>query len=214
MVFRAHEAASSGRGGREAVSGSVCSPLLPIQDVVQNKIRDRSTKPDNSDDDKKLVLQNVHSLNYIFTHGFDARSKKLECYTCHDQKTYCNDCHAGNANGIRSKPAWHNSPGYTTFGRGSGGGIHAQYAKREIETCASCHDTQGTDPVCTLCHMDNDGIKGTDPKTHDKDFGSNSGHGIWHTDDGAICLNCHTDIGAKTKKAGVGFCGYCHSSRR
>lgn len=189
------------------------SPLLSIKDGTSNKITDRSTKVENSDDSKKMILQNVHSLNYIFTHGFDARSKKTECYTCHDQQKFCNDCHSGNNDGVRTKPKWHTVAGFTTIGRGSGGGTHAQYAKREIETCANCHDTQGSDPVCTLCHVDPDGIKGTNPKTHDRDFSQAGSSGIWHNDDGAVCFNCHTDVGARTRKSGVGFCGYCHGKK-
>jgi len=184
-----------------------------MNDAAANKTSDKSSKVENSDDSKKMVLQNVHSLNYIFTHGFEARTKKSDCYTCHDQQTFCNDCHSGNTGGIRTKPKWHTFGGFTTIGRGSGGGRHAQYAKREIETCANCHDTQGNDPVCTLCHVDNDGIKGTNPKTHDKDFSKAGEDGIWHHDDGAVCFNCHVDIGAKTRKSGVGFCGYCHGKK-
>jgi hypothetical protein len=189
------------------------SPLLALKDVIANKSSDLSTKPENSDDSKKMVLQNVHSLNYILTHGFDARSKKTECYTCHDEQRFCNDCHSGKEEGVRVKPKWHTSAGFTTIGRGSSGGVHAVYAKREIETCAGCHDTQGNDPICTMCHVDPDGIKGTNPKTHDSNFGSSAGHGIWHEDDGAICFNCHIDVSAKTRKVGYGFCGYCHGKK-
>lgn len=189
------------------------SPLLPVKDMMANKISDRAVNPDNVDDTKSLMVQKVHSLNYILTHGFDARTKKTECYTCHDAQTFCNDCHSGNNDGIRKKPKWHTVAGFTTLGRGSGGGLHAQYAKREIETCMSCHDTQGNDPVCTICHIDPDGIKGTNPKTHDKDFSKAGYDGLWHHDDGAVCFNCHVDVSAKTKKSGFGFCGYCHGKK-
>lgn len=189
------------------------SPLLAIKDAASNKISDRSTKIGVGADAKNLTLQNVHSLNYLFTHGFEARTKKTECYTCHDQQTFCNDCHSGAGDGFRRKPVWHTPVGFTTIGRGTGGGTHAIYAKREIETCASCHDTQGGDPVCIMCHIDPDGIKGTNPKTHDKDFSKAGEDGIWHHDDGAVCFNCHVDVSARTKKTGYGFCGYCHGRK-
>jgi len=189
------------------------SPLLAMKDVASNKMSDRSTKIGNSADSKNLTLQSVHSLNYVFTHGFDARTKKTECYTCHNQQTFCNDCHSGDADGIRKKPKWHTTAGFTTIGRNSGGGTHAGYAKREIETCAGCHDTQGSDPVCTMCHVDPDGIKGTNPKTHDKDFSKAGEAGLWHHDDGAVCFNCHVDVSTRTKRSGSGFCGYCHGKK-
>ena len=185
------------------------SSLLAVNDIFSDKSSEKSPKVENGVGSKQLITQNVHSLNYIFTHGFEARAKETGCYNCHDKTTFCNDCHRGNINNFRTKPKWHVSNGFTTLYRGSGGGLHATYAKREIETCVSCHDIQGTDPICTMCHVDNDGIKGTNPKTHPKDYGSNY-YGNWHNDDGSICFNCHTDIAAKTKRKGVGFCGYCH----
>ena len=185
------------------------SSLLAINDIFADKSTEKSPKTETGIGSKQLSIQNVHSLNYVFTHGFEARTKEIGCYNCHDKTTFCNDCHSGNLNNFRTKPKWHVPNGFTTISRGSGGGLHAIYAKREIETCVSCHDIQGTDPICTMCHIDNDGIKGTNPKTHPKDYGSNY-YGNWHDDKGSICFNCHTDIAAKTMRKGVGFCGYCH----
>jgi hypothetical protein len=189
------------------------SRLLPLKDFISNATSEKNPKPENLDNTNKMILQNVHSLNYIMTHGFDARTKKIECFTCHDQQNFCNECHSGNNNGIRRKPKWHTASGFTTIGRGTGGGLHAQYAKRDIETCMSCHDTQGGDPVCLMCHMDVDGVKGTDPKTHTQSY-QRDVNGIWMTDANAVCFNCHVDIGARTRKAGQGFCGYCHGGKR
>ena len=61
-----------------------------------------------------------------------------------------------------------------------------------------------------MCHMDNDGIKGTNPKTHMSGFMNNE-EGDWHGDFGAVCYNCHTDAGALSQIKGQGFCGYCHN---
>ena len=91
----------------------------------------------------------------------------------------------------------------------SGGGVHADIARRDLESCAACHDTQGADPNCIMCHTDNDGIKGTNPKTHAIGFMNNE-QGDWHGDFGAVCYNCHTDGGALSQTFGQGFCGYCH----
>jgi hypothetical protein len=190
------------------------TPLLPGKDLVSNATGDKSANAENFDGSKKMVLQNMHSLNYIMTHAFEAKSKSTECYTCHNQQTFCNECHSGaSENAINRKPKWHTPTGFTTIGRGTGGGTHALYAKREIETCMICHDAQGGDPVCTMCHIDVDGVKGTDPKTHANNF-MHEINGSWMTDDGAVCFNCHVDIGAKRKISGQGFCGYCHGKKR
>ena len=105
-------------------------------------------------------------------------------------------------------PSSHLSPDFKTFGVGSGGGDHAILARRDIEQCVSCHDVQGTDATCIVCHLDSDGIKGTNPKTHAADFNKDE-HGDWHDNQGSICYNCHTSQ-SPSSPAGIGFCGYCH----
>ncbi len=161
---------------------------------------------------KKLIIQRVHSLNYRFTHSIDAKGRESNCYTCHDERTFCVNCHNSEANGDRIKPVWHDGGDFVTFGVGSGGGRHAEYARKDIESCASCHDVQGADPTCIMCHNDPDGIKGNDPKTHSA-FYMHDVDGSWHTDPGAVCYTCHTDPNAHPGgRPGVGFCGYCHGS--
>ena len=159
-----------------------------------------------------MRLEKVHDLNFRFTHGIAAAGKTSNCQTCHNQQTFCATCHAagGNVNQLKFKPATHMQAGFVTIGVGSGGGMHATFAKRDIESCASCHDTEGADPVCITCHMDPDGIKGNDPKSHARGFmmGEN---GSWHSDPGSPCYTCHTDANARIDGArGRGFCGYCH----
>jgi len=109
-------------------------------------------------------------------------------------------------------PASHKAPNFVTIGVGTGGGGHATLARRDIERCAGCHDVQGADANCILCHVDNDGIKGTNPKTHIRGFMKSSGDGDWHNDLGSVCYSCHTDANAKPNgKKGIGFCSYCHN---
>jgi hypothetical protein len=103
-----------------------------------------------------LVKPRVHDLNFVFTHALDLRSKQSDCYSCHNQQTFCTDCHTRNQDaGFASPiPLSHRAPDFIRFGVGSGGGQHAVLARREMESCASCHDVEGRDPVCVLCHMD------------------------------------------------------------
>jgi hypothetical protein len=160
----------------------------------------------------QLKVQMVHGLNYRFTHGLDAKAKAAECQTCHSAQEFCVQCHAagGNVSQGSFKPSWHFGPDFTRLGVGSGGGRHAELARRDIENCMTCHDLQGDDPTCILCHSDADGIRGTNPKTHPSGFHSGE-HGSWHSDPGATCYSCHTDMNAHPGgRKGMGFCGYCH----
>ncbi len=163
----------------------------------------------------RTALQNlttVHDMNYLYTHGLDAGHKGFECKTCHDPVEFCASCHQDGGNTVTGiAPYSHRKGNFTTFGVNSGGGLHAELARKDIESCQNCHDVEGADPVCIKCHFDNDGIKGTNPRTHEFGFLSDE-KGIWHDTPGAICYHCHTDPNAKPDgKRGIGFCGYCHS---
>jgi len=159
-----------------------------------------------------MALTKVHDLNFRFTHGIAAKAKIMDCATCHSSREFCSTCHAagGHVNQLKFKPDSHRQPLFKTIGVGSGGGLHAQLARRDIETCAACHDAQGADPTCVTCHTDADGIKGTDAKTHARGF-MRSVSGEWHSDPGASCYICHSDANARPQGIkGIGFCSYCH----
>jgi len=161
-------------------------------------------------------LQNLtiaHELNYKFTHGLDANQKSFECKTCHDPVQFCASCHQNGGNLITGiAPVSHQQPNFTTMGVNSGGGLHSELAQKDIESCQSCHDVEGSDPTCIKCHFDNDGVKGTNPKTHTSGF-LNDEKGLWHVTQGANCYSCHNDPNARPNGIpGVGFCGYCHGN--
>lgn len=124
---------------------------------------DRSTDPrpklSTTDRPDRLLLQSVHELNYRFTHGIDARSKAMDCSSCHETQSFCVQCHEAGGNVTQGvfRPSYHDQPGFTTIGRGSGGGLHAVEARRDMESCISCHDVEGRDPTCFTCHTE-DGI--------------------------------------------------------
>ncbi|MCL5029634.1 MAG: cytochrome c3 family protein [Bacteroidetes bacterium] len=162
---------------------------------------------------KQQQITRVHNLNYVYTHGIDAQSHSAECQSCHQEETFCTNCHhakEGDYSQGGIAPASHLKSTFMVIGVGSGGGDHAALARRNIESCAACHDTQGGDPTCIKCHIDPDGIQGTNPKTHPSNFMKDV-HGDWHDSQGSICFNCHTGS-SPSSPAGVGFCGYCHGS--
>lgn len=158
-------------------------------------------------------LTTRHVLNYRFIHGLDANQKGFECKTCHDPVEFCSSCHQNNGSIVTGiLPNSHQQQNFTSFGVGSGGGLHAELAKKDIESCQSCHDPEGSDPTCVKCHFDNDGVIGTNPKTHDYGFLKDE-KGIWHQTRGANCYVCHTDPNSKPDGIpGTGFCGYCHGN--
>ncbi len=113
------------------------------------------------DQPAQTTVQRVHDLNYRLTHGIDARSRQSDCATCHNTQEFCVECHqaGGNINQFKFKPASHTLPGWTTLGKGSGGGLHAQEAQRDMESCVGCHDVPGQDPVCLTCHNANGQVR-------------------------------------------------------
>lgn len=187
--------------------------LTGTQESGKDLMSPRSPRLTAIDRGQGMLLAKVHDLNFRFTHGLAAQQKKQECQSCHKEQIFCAACHAagGNVNQVSFKPLSHASQTWKTIGPGSGGGDHAQFARRDIESCASCHDVQGGDPTCLTCHTDSDGLKGTDPKTHTRGFMSDV-NGEWHSDPGSSCFMCHNDANARpggTK--GQKFCGYCHN---
>jgi c(7)-type cytochrome triheme protein len=163
---------------------------------------------------KRQQITRVHELNYRFIHGIDAKGKTSECQSCHQVETFCGSCHQSKERDFALGgilPTSHLKPNFATIGVGTGGGEHSTLARRDIESCISCHDVQGADPTCITCHLDSDGIKGTNPKTHPAGFMKGE-EGDWHTDQGSVCYNCHTSASLNSI-AGIGFCGYCHGSK-
>lgn len=160
---------------------------------------------------KQQAILRVHELNYRFTHGMDSKGKTAECQSCHQVDTFCAECHQVDGGDFALSgivPASHLKPTFKTIGVGTGGGDHAVLARRDIERCMSCHDVNGADPTCITCHLDSDGVKGTNPKTHARNFMRDE-EGDWHSDYSSICYNCHTSASPGSNKT-QGFCNYCH----
>jgi hypothetical protein len=101
-----------------------------------------------------LRLQAAHDLNYRYNHAIDAKSRASDCASCHEARSFCVECHRseGLLNAGVVKPQSHFEAGWVTIGSGSGGGRHAETGRRDIESCVSCHDVEGKDPSCMLCH--------------------------------------------------------------
>ena len=120
--------------------------------------RDNATRTDRGDLQK---LTTAHNLNYLYTHGLDANQKSFECNTCHSPVEFCSSCHQNGGNTVTGiAPQSHSQADFVIYGMNTGGGLHSQLARRDIESCQSCHDAQGQDPVCAQCHLNPNIING------------------------------------------------------
>jgi hypothetical protein len=106
------------------------------------------------DDERQLTVQKAHPLGYAYTHGFDARAKSTRCETCHEQESFCAPCHENgyDATGTRIVPQSHQLAGFALVGGGKAQNRHGKLAVMDIESCVTCHNVEGGDPVCAACH--------------------------------------------------------------
>lgn len=96
---------------------------------------------------ERVERQFIHRGEFLGRHPVEARADQALCRRCHGQ-TFCDDCHTANA--LTSTAASPRSPhpaGYAV----AGSGAHGADARRDIASCASCHD-QGARSVCVTCH--------------------------------------------------------------
>ncbi len=140
------------------------------------------------------LQQTSHSINYEFEHPLDAKGKERDCMACHDENRFCAPCHLEN----RVMPPDHSRADWPQH-------AHAVAVKKDMEACLACHQVDNS--TCLRCHMDRDGVLGTDPKYHPPDLGRDD-RGPWHDDPGELCFDCHVYT------PGQGFCTYCHGPGR
>jgi len=88
----------------------------------------------------------VHPLNFANNHSLSAKGNKDNCYTCHEELSFCVDCHRQEL----VLPRNHNTAGWTTA---KTGGRHAKAAKMDMDNCLSCHTDTSGEPVCAQCHQ-------------------------------------------------------------
>ncbi len=113
-----------------------------------------SPRGEKTDRPEVLTVQRAHPLTYRYTHGFEARAKSSRCETCHEQESFCQPCHSNgyDATGVRIVPQSHQFAGFATVGGGKAMNRHGKLAEMDIESCATCHNIDGEDPICAACH--------------------------------------------------------------
>jgi hypothetical protein len=125
----------------------------------------------------------IHRGDYVSRHQIEAQSNPASCRTCHGSP-FCAACHTAqgvtqNAINVRDPhPAgWSTDVGTSHF--------HGDAARRDILSCAGCHDN-GAASVCIGCHQ----MGGVGGNPHPNAFLSR--HKGEEPHNKAMCSACHT----------------------
>ena len=123
-----------------------------------------------------------HRSDWIDIHPIKSVDNPQSCLRCHDVK-YCDQCHSKFPGGnLRIKS--HRPLGATGQAYSFNTGEHAIEARRNLQSCQSCH---ADGDVCIQCHSSGK----TNP--HPRDWGSISK--VYRDRAGVkVCLKCHITI--------------------
>lgn len=153
-----------------------------------HQTEDLSFPPSLLRPDETKVHQ-IHEGDFLTRHFLEARFNSGKCLSCHGQQ-FCRDCHVreGIADvnpGLRTDLTANPHPlGFGFREDPTNPNFHGRIARREIYTCAGCHDN-GADTICLECHATLEkGGWGINP--HPRGFQS----GLTMGSD-RVCLYCH-----------------------
>ncbi len=95
-----------------------------------------------------VAAQFIHRNDFVSRHQVEASADPVSCRRCHGQ-TFCESCHQSeNLTPIAANPRDPHPPGWSLPGTAN---FHGPAARRDIASCASCHD-QGPQSNCVSCH--------------------------------------------------------------
>jgi hypothetical protein len=126
----------------------------------------------------------IHPGTYVAAHVLDARASPDSCNRCHGTQ-FCESCHT--LQGLTSAAANPRSPHPPGFASPGGSEFHGDAARRDIVSCAACHD-QGAASVCVDCHR----VGGTGGNPHPSSF--LSGRTMDEARENGMCLVCHSTL--------------------
>src|SRR3569833_1912162 len=131
-----------------------------------------------------------HPGNYLALHVIDAKRGK-DCSACHREQSFCVACHERSGVGTRAAsqfneidPSKHFHPiGWAS--PSAGPNLHAQEARRNINTCTSCHREED----CLTCHSAQPGAAHASP--HPVGWRGSSRCRALDRGNRRMCLRCH-----------------------
>ena len=122
----------------------------------------------------------IHRADFASRHPAEARADGALCRRCHGS-SFCESCHAQEGLSSTAKDPRSPHPAGYAF---PGTGRHARDARRDIATCAACHD-QGARSICVDCHR----VGGVGCNPHPRYFTRRHGQAELATN--PTCLVCH-----------------------
>jgi hypothetical protein len=90
----------------------------------------------------------VHRFDFVSRHALESQSQPGTCFSCHT-RTECDACHA--SRGVSASVQGALSPHPQGWATGLISNTHGLAARRDIASCAACHD-QGAASNCVRCH--------------------------------------------------------------
>jgi predicted CXXCH cytochrome family protein len=128
----------------------------------------------------------IHRGDYVSRHMIEAAANPASCRRCHGTG-FCESCHA--LQNVAPSATFAIAPRdpHPAGWVGPDGGLHKRAARRDISSCAACHDDPGATQTCLFCH------KATVPNPinpHPPSFLSKHDHGDIAKN--AMCRRCHT----------------------
>lgn len=129
---------------------------------------------------ERVTADFIHRADYLSRHAVEARADSALCSRCHGQ-SFCESCHtAQNLTPAATNPRNPHPPGFAFPGPNG----HGPAARRDIASCASCHD-QGAKSNCVDCHR----VGGVGGNPHP--MGWTNKHPRDEIDRNPMCLSCH-----------------------
>jgi hypothetical protein len=124
-----------------------------------------------------------HRGNYLLAHAVEARRGTPDCSACHRAQSFCVGCHERSGIGTRAPSEFGAAPG--SFHPANWATSHARDAKRNIQTCASCH----REDDCLRCHSAEPMSMRASP--HPKGWAGSAKCKALDSKNRRMCLKCH-----------------------
>lgn len=100
---------------------------------------------------ERLESQQVHRADFLSRHALEAASQPSRCLSCHTPPT-CDSCHRARGVSGALPGAVNPHPPEWVGSNTAASNFHGAAARRDIASCASCHD-QGPATNCIRCHQ-------------------------------------------------------------